>query len=84
MNEPAQTASAQCAPVAAIITPWLTSAEAAQYLKVEPRTILSWVRQGKLRGYSLSGTQRHVWRFRQVDLDATMESPAVLTEGRIN
>jgi len=54
------------------MTEWLTSTEAAAYLKVRPRTLLLWVRQGKIRGYRLSGTIRHVWRFRREDLDATI------------
>jgi len=61
------------------VTPWLTSREAASYLKVEHRTLLAWARQGKVKGYALSGVRRHVWRFRTVDLDARMEVPAVLT-----
>ena len=56
---------------------WLTAGEAASYLKVEPRTLLLWARQQKLKGFILSGTKRHVWRFRQSDLDATLESPSV-------
>jgi excisionase family DNA binding protein len=44
-------------------------------LKIERRTLLQWVRQGKARAYQLSGTLRHVWRFRQSDLDA-MLSPS--------
>ena len=36
-------------------TEWLTSDEAALYLKVERRTLLQWVRQGKVRAYILSG-----------------------------
>jgi excisionase family DNA binding protein len=63
---------------------WLTSAEAALYLKVERRTLLQWVRQGKVRAYILSGTQRHVWRFKITDLDAMLSVPAVLSsDGRI-
>jgi excisionase family DNA binding protein len=57
---------------------WLTANEAAAYLHIEPRTLLAWARQGKIRGHVLSGVQRRVWRFRQVDLDATLEVPAVL------
>ena len=29
---------------------WLTAEEAAAYLKVKPRTLLLWVRQGKVKG----------------------------------
>ena len=66
-------------------TEWLTSDEAALYLKIERRTLLQWVRQGKVRAYILSGTQRHVWRFKTSDLDAMLSVPAVLsTEGGSN
>lgn len=65
-----------------IMTPlnsvWLTAHEAASYLKVDHRTLLAWARQGKVKGFTLSGTKRHVWRFRQLDLDAMLELPAVL------
>ena len=69
---------------------WLTSAEAAAYLKVKPRSLLLWVRQGKLQAYALSGTQRRIWRFRRKDLDSALlakpvlscKAPAVLIENR--
>jgi len=51
---------------------WLTSAEAAAYLKVPSKTLLVWARRGQVRGYQLSGTLRHIWRFRQEDLDASL------------
>jgi len=57
---------------------WLTAKEAAKYLKVKPRTLLLWVRQGKLQAFALSGIKRHVWRFRKHDLDtALLESPVL-------
>jgi excisionase family DNA binding protein len=56
---------------------WLTATEAAQYLKVEPRTLLLWTRQGKVKGFTLSGTRRRVWRFRRIDLDAKLISSSV-------
>jgi len=56
------------------IVEWLTSDEAARHLKVKPRTLLLWVRQGKVKGYKLSGTKRHVWRFLRSDLDAALFS----------
>ena len=57
---------------------WLTATEAAEYLRIEPRTLLAWVRQGKVKAYALSGTKRRVWRFRHQDLDAAlMESPVL-------
>jgi excisionase family DNA binding protein len=65
-------------------TMWLTAVEAAQYLRVEPRTLLLWARQGRVKGYVLSGTKRLTWRFRIEDLDATMSPPSVALEnGRI-
>jgi excisionase family DNA binding protein len=63
---------------------WLTANEAAGYLKIEPRTLLLWARQGKLKGYTLSGTRRHVWRFRTEDLDGAMiPLPSVAMNRRI-
>jgi len=58
---------------------WLTAAEAAQYLHVKARTILLWARQGKVKAYALSGTQRRVWRFLHADLEAlvTQKKPVV-------
>jgi excisionase family DNA binding protein len=63
---------------------WLTATEAASYLKIEPRTLLMWARQGRIKGYVLSGTQRITWRFRTEDLDGTLTPPSVaLTKERI-
>jgi excisionase family DNA binding protein len=71
-------------------TEWMTTEEAAAYLKVKTRSLLLWVRQGKLQAYALSGTKRRVWRFRKEDLDCALlskpviscDAPAVLTENR--
>ena len=49
---------------------WLTAEEAAAYLKVKVRSLLLWVRQGKVPAYALSGTARRIWRFRKGDLDS--------------
>ena len=65
------------------LTEWLTAKEAAEHLKVETRTVLTWVRQGKLRAYSLSGTRRHVWRFLHTDLDAMLTGPSVAEPRRV-
>jgi excisionase family DNA binding protein len=62
---------------------WLTTTEAAIYLKIKARTLLLWARQGKVKGYMLSGVRRHVWRFRRIDLDATLEVPSVHPEERM-
>jgi excisionase family DNA binding protein len=58
---------------------WLTVSEAAQHLKIKPRTLLQWVRQGKVKAFALSGTKRRAWRFRQADLDAALVESPVLT-----
>ncbi|PYV68646.1 MAG: hypothetical protein DMG97_24135 [Acidobacteria bacterium] len=58
-------------------TEWLTASEAAAYLRVKVRTLLLWARQGKVKAYALSGTKRHVWRFRASDLDAMLVGPSV-------
>jgi excisionase family DNA binding protein len=64
----------------AVKSEWLTASEAALYLKVRTRTVLLWVRQGKLKGYALSGAKRHVWRFRAADLDGMMTCRPLLSE----
>jgi len=57
---------------------WLSAEEAAAHLKVQRRTLLLWVRQGRIKAYALSGTKRHIWRFRREDLDAAlMDSPVL-------
>ncbi len=57
---------------------WLTPTEGAQYLKVKPRTLLLWIRQGKLKAYPLSGIKRRIWRLRKEDLDAALTASPVL------
>jgi excisionase family DNA binding protein len=71
-NRPAPQETHPAPPVSVQPVPWLTVEEAAQYLSVKPRTLLLRTRQGKVRGYPLSGTRRHVWRYRYADLDAAM------------
>ena len=66
---------------ATIKSDWLTASEAAQYLKIKPRTLLLWVRQGQVKAYALSGTKRRVWRFLAKDLDASLLSKPVVTCG---
>jgi excisionase family DNA binding protein len=61
---------------------WLTAEEAAAYLRVKLRSLLLWVRQGKVPAYALSGTKRRVWRFLQKDLDATLLSKPVVISGQ--
>jgi excisionase family DNA binding protein len=61
---------------------WLTAQEAAEHLKVRKATLLLWVRHGKIPAYKLSGTIRHVWRFRQSDLDAILTASSAVTADR--
>jgi excisionase family DNA binding protein len=58
---------------------WMTAAEAAQYLRVKSRSLLLWVRQGRIPAYALSGTKRRIWRFRKIDLDNAVLSRPVLS-----
>ena len=59
---------------------WLTAREAAQHLKVKPRTLLKWVRLGNVPAHRLSGTQRCVWRFLRSELDGMLCAPSVSLE----
>jgi excisionase family DNA binding protein len=65
--------------IMAMAEEWMTAGEAAEYLKIKPRTLLLLVRQGKLPAFALSGTKRRVWRFRSEDLDTALLSRPVLT-----
>jgi len=61
---------------------WLTAEEAAKYLKVKSRTLLLWVRQGKVKAFALSGIQRRVWRFRRHELDAMLLTSSAVSAER--
>ena len=61
---------------------WLTPNETATYLRVKPCTVLRWAREERLKGHMLSGSTRHVWRFRKADLDSTIEAPSIALEQR--
>jgi excisionase family DNA binding protein len=56
-------------------TEWLTAKEAALYLKIQPRTILKWAKQGTIPAHALSGAKRITWRFLKSELDRAMLSP---------
>ena len=56
-------------------TEWLTATEAAQYLKVQPRTILKWAKQGTIPAHALSGCKRVTWRFLKEELRCAMLKP---------
>jgi len=65
-----------------VVNEWLTAAEAAAYLKVEVRTLLKWTRKGQLKGYSLSGSKRRVWRYLRADLDAALFGNPVVIDSQ--
>ena len=48
---------------------WITAHEAAEYLKIRPRTLLLWARQGKVPAHKLSGIKRCIYRFLRDELD---------------
>lgn len=54
---------------------WLDSSEAARYLKVKPRTVLKWAKEGRIPAHRLSGFKRVTWRFLKSELDSAMLSP---------
>ncbi len=60
---------------------WLTLNEAAAYLKIQPRTLGLWARQGKIPAHRLSGIRRCVWRFLQSELDAMLFAPSGAQKG---
>lgn len=65
-------------------TQWLTANEAAAYLRVQPRTILKWAKQGTLPAHALSGCKRVTWRFLKSELDGAMlASPSAAEHGRV-
>jgi excisionase family DNA binding protein len=51
---------------------WMTAREAAAYLKVAPRTLVRWARNGLIPAHRLSGMTRVTWRFRRAELDAML------------
>jgi len=65
------------------MTEWLTAAEAAAHLKVRPRTVMQWAKDGKLPGHRLSGSKRITWRFRREDLDAMLDPPSAAELRRV-
>jgi excisionase family DNA binding protein len=66
------------------ITEWLTSQEAAAYLKISPRTAVDLAKRGVIPGHPLSGAKRIRWRFLRAELDAKLLSlSAAAGPGRI-
>ena len=83
MSEAPQMERHDAPPVQASATKkWLTTAEAAEYLSIEPRTLSLWARQGKVKSYLLSGTLRQTRRFLVSDLDDMLTTPSVAPMNR--
>jgi excisionase family DNA binding protein len=51
-------------------SPWLSTAQAAQYLQASEATVMRAARRGKLRAYKLGA---RCWRFTREDLDAFLK-----------
>lgn len=49
-------------------SPWLTKNEAAEYMRVHPRTIDDWAKAGRITRHRIEGLQSV--RFRRDELDA--------------
>jgi excisionase family DNA binding protein len=56
---------------------WLTSTEAAAYLKVKPRTLVRWARGRQIPAHKLSGFSRVTYRFLRSELDAMLGASSV-------
>ncbi len=62
---------------------WLTATEAAQYLRVKPRTVLKWAKTGVVPAHPLSGSKRVTWRFLKSELDAMLNPPSAAELRRV-
>jgi len=62
---------------------WLTATEVSRYLKVKPRTVLKWAKEGRIPAHPLSGSKRVTWRFLKSELDAMLALPSAAELGRV-
>jgi excisionase family DNA binding protein len=62
---------------------WITATEAANYLRVKPRTVLKWAKEGRIPAHPLSGSKRVTWRFLKAELDAMLSVPSAAELGRV-
>ena len=53
-------------------SPWLDVVQAAQYLRVKPKTLYNWKSQGKIKTYSTFGSAKGGLRFLKTDLDKVL------------
>ena len=57
--------------------------EAAQHLKVQPRTILKWAKEVWIPAHGLSGSKRVTWRFLRSELDGMLAPPSAAEHRRV-
>jgi len=62
---------------------WLTATEVSRYLKVKPRTVLKWAKEGRIPAHPLSGSKRVTWRFLKSELDAILALPSAAEHRRV-
>lgn len=62
---------------------WLTATEVSRYLKVQPRTVLKWAKEGRIPGHPLSGSKRITWWFLKSELDAMLALPSAAEHRRV-
>lgn len=67
-----------------VLEMWLTATEVAVYLKVKPRTVLKWAKEGRIPGHALSGLHRITWRFLKSELDGMLASPSAAGLRRVH
>jgi excisionase family DNA binding protein len=65
-------------------TVWLTATEVSRYLKIKPRTVLKWAKEGRIPAHSLSGSKRVAWRFLKSELDAMLALPSAARDGGLD
>lgn len=58
-----------------------TPKEIADRLKVEEATVTTWLRDGKLKGFQLSGKY---WRVKESDLERFIEEPTPKPKKRVS
>lgn len=48
---------------------FLTRKEAAEFFRVNPRTVERWLRSGKMKGYKLGKGKTSPWRINKVEIN---------------
>lgn len=53
-----------------VTEPFVDAQQAANFLKLHPKTLLRLARHGSIPAHPLTGRRRHIWRFLLSELDA--------------